>query len=140
MAKLTQCERILRHMEDYGTIDPMVAIKEYGCMRLASRIADLKDMGIDIIAERTKGKNRYGEQTSYCVYRLANKEVTSKSFMTDNKQLIDKVAIEMIERQIKAGQCIANDCKDAKAIKFLGVDKPIIRSCKEQKQEVNINA
>ena len=71
MAKPTQGERILRHMEDYGTIDPMVAIKEYGCMRLASRIADLKDMGHNIVSERTKGKNRYGEQTSYCVYRLA---------------------------------------------------------------------
>ena len=75
MAKMTQCDRILRHMKDYGCIDPMVAIKEYGCMRLASRIADLKGRGIEIIAERTKGKNRYGEQTSYCVYRLKNKEV-----------------------------------------------------------------
>ena len=72
MAKLTQCDRILRHLEDYGSIDPMIAIKEYGCMRLASRISDLKGRGIEIIAERTKGKNRYGEQTSYCVYRLKN--------------------------------------------------------------------
>ena len=77
MAKLTQCDRILRHMEDFGSIDPMVAIKEYGCMRLASRIADLKGMGHDIVAERKKGENRYGEQTSYCVYRLRNKEVKS---------------------------------------------------------------
>lgn len=46
-------------------------------MRLASRIADLKGQGYDIVSERTKGKNRYGEQTSYCTYRLANKEVTS---------------------------------------------------------------
>ena len=44
-------------------------------MRLASRIADLKGMGHEIIAERTNGKNRYGEQTSYCTYRLKNKEV-----------------------------------------------------------------
>ena len=77
MAKMTQCDRILRHLEDYGSIDPMVAIKEYGCMRLASRISDLKDRGIGIVAERTKGKNRYGEQTSYCVYRLKSKEVKS---------------------------------------------------------------
>lgn len=35
MANLTQSERILRHMKDYGSIDPMVAIREYGCMRLA---------------------------------------------------------------------------------------------------------
>lgn len=77
MSKLTQCDRILRHLEDYGSIDPMVAIKEYGCMRLASRISDLKGRGIEIIAERTKGKNRYDEPTSYCTYRLANKEVRS---------------------------------------------------------------
>ena len=74
MAKLTQCDRILRHLTDYGSIDPMVAIKEYGCMRLASRIADLKGRGHDIVSERAKGKNRYGEQTSYCVYRLIKKE------------------------------------------------------------------
>lgn len=79
MAKLTQCDRILRNMEDYGAIDPMVAIKEYGCMRLASRIADLRGMGHEIIAERTKGKNRYEEPTSYCVYRLANKEVNTNA-------------------------------------------------------------
>lgn len=72
MAKMTQCDRILRHMKDYGSIDPMVAIHEYGCMRLASRIADLRGMGHDIVAERTKGKNRYDEPTSYCVYRLRN--------------------------------------------------------------------
>ena len=58
MAKLTQCDRILRHLEDYGSIDPMIAIKEYGCMRLASRISDLKGRGIEIIAERTKGSRR----------------------------------------------------------------------------------
>ena len=72
MAKMTQCYRILRHMKDYGSIDPMTAIKEYGCMRLASRIADLKDMGYDIVSERTRGKNRYDEPTSYCTYRLRN--------------------------------------------------------------------
>ena len=79
MAKMTQCDRILRHMRDYGAIDPMTAIKEYGCMRLASRIADLKDQGHDIVSERTNGKNRYGEQPSYCVYRLRNKEVNTNA-------------------------------------------------------------
>ena len=75
MAKLTQCDRVLRHMKDFGSINPMEAIYEYGCMRLASRIADLKGQGYAIVSERTKGKNRYGEQTSYCTYRLRNKEV-----------------------------------------------------------------
>lgn len=76
MAKLTQCERILRHMKDYGSITSLEAVTDYGIMRLASRINDLKGMGYPIISERATGKNRYNETTSYSVYRLANKEVT----------------------------------------------------------------
>ena len=70
MSKLTQCDRILRHMKDYGSISPLEAMSEYGIMRLASRISDLKDQGYPIVAERKTGKNRYEEPTSYCVYRL----------------------------------------------------------------------
>ncbi len=76
MAKLTQCERVLRHLEDFGSITSLEAMTEYGIMRLASRITDLKGQGYDIVSERGSSKNRYGETTSYSVYRLANKEVT----------------------------------------------------------------
>ena len=75
MAKLTQCERVLRHLEDYGSITSLEAVNEYGIMRLASRINDLRGMGYPILSERATGKNRYNETTSYSVYRLANKEV-----------------------------------------------------------------
>lgn len=75
MAKMTQCDRILRHLEDFGSIDPMVALREYGCMRLASRIADLKAMGHHIVSERVKSENRYGEAVSYCQYWLRKQEV-----------------------------------------------------------------
>lgn len=71
MAKLTQCDRILRHMKDYGSITSLEAMTEYGIMRLASRINDLKAQGFAIVSERATGKNRYDEPTSYCVYRLA---------------------------------------------------------------------
>ena len=79
MAKLTQCERILRHLEDFGSITSLEAMSEYGIMRLASRIADLKGQGYAILSERVTGKNRYEETTSYSVYRLANKEVTTNA-------------------------------------------------------------
>ena len=71
MAKLTQCPRIIRHLEDYGSITSLEAVNEYGIMRLASRIADLKGMGYPILSERVTGKNRYNESTSYSIYRLA---------------------------------------------------------------------
>lgn len=67
---MTQCEKILRHMEDYGSISSLEAVNEYGIMRLASRISDLKRMGVLISKETVKGKNRYGEATSYARYSL----------------------------------------------------------------------
>ena len=72
MPKLTQCDRILRHLEDHGSISSLEAMSEYGIMRLASRITDLKGMGYPIVSERATGKNRYDEPTSYSVYRLVN--------------------------------------------------------------------
>lgn len=73
---MTQCEKILRHMEDYGSISSLEAVNEYGIMRLASRISDLKRMGIPTRKETVKGKNRYGEATSYARYSL-QKDVVS---------------------------------------------------------------
>ena len=69
--KITQCDRILRHMKDYGSITSLEAVNEYGIMRLASRINDLRAQGIAISSEVVSGKNRYGETTHYAVYRLA---------------------------------------------------------------------
>ena len=70
---MTQCERILRHLNDYGSITSLEAMKEYGIMRLASRIKDLKNMGYKIISITETSKNRYGEATRYSVYMLAER-------------------------------------------------------------------
>lgn len=67
---MTQCERIIRHLEDYGSITSATAMEEYGIMRLASRISDLKKQGVSIKTEIVSGKNRYGERTSYARYSL----------------------------------------------------------------------
>lgn len=69
---MTQCDRILRHLKDYGSITALEAVSEYGCMRLAARIADLKGRGYRISSTIIKGKNRYGETTRYSTYRLEN--------------------------------------------------------------------
>lgn len=68
--KITQCDRILRHMKDYGSITSLEAVNEYGIMRLASRINDLRAQGIAIVSEVKTGKNRYGEDTHFAVYKL----------------------------------------------------------------------
>lgn len=68
--KLTQCQKILRHLEDFGSISQLEAIQNYGILRLASRINDLKRQGYLISAKIVKGRNRYDEPTRYAVYRL----------------------------------------------------------------------
>lgn len=71
---MTQCERIMRHLEDYGSITSAEAMFEYGIMRLASRISDLKKLKIPIEKEMVRGKNRYGEPTCYAKYTLKRGE------------------------------------------------------------------
>jgi hypothetical protein len=48
-------------------------MKEYGIMRLASRISDLKAQGYMFHVTVKTGKNRYNEPTHYNVYRLIEK-------------------------------------------------------------------
>lgn len=65
-----QCDRILRHLKDYGEISSMDAMREYGIMRLAARIAELREQGHVIETQTVKELNRYGERTRYAVYVL----------------------------------------------------------------------
>tara|TARA_R100000773_G_scaffold43319_1_gene41622 strand:+ start:136 stop:351 length:216 start_codon:yes stop_codon:yes gene_type:complete len=69
--KLTQKQRIIRHLKDKGSITALQAMKEYGIMRLTSRICELKDEGYNIKSEFVSSKNRYNEAVSYSKYTLA---------------------------------------------------------------------
>lgn len=71
---MTQCERILRHLQDYGSITQAEAVTEYGCYRLGARIFDLKAQGIPIRSERVTGKNRYDEPVSFSRYSIVKTE------------------------------------------------------------------
>ena len=68
--KQSQCEKILDYMEREGGITPLDALREFGCMRLASRITDLKRKGYVISKEMETAKNRDGEPVRYARYRL----------------------------------------------------------------------
>lgn len=67
---MTQNERVMRHLIDYGSITSMEAMNEYGIMRLAARVSDLKALGADIGDKFESAKNRYGETVSYKRYYL----------------------------------------------------------------------
>lgn len=66
----TQNERIIRHLQDYGSITSLEAMQEYGIMRLASRICDIKKSGFPVTKETEIAKNRYGEPVHYARYKL----------------------------------------------------------------------
>ena len=68
--KLNQCERILKYIEEQGSISQLEALEHFGCMRLASRMSDLKKMGYNVTRRMEKKKNRYGEPISYARYYL----------------------------------------------------------------------
>ena len=67
---MTQTEKILKHLQEHGSITPLCALKEYGCMRLASRVSDLKRAGFQIVREMETSKNRDGEPVRYARYRF----------------------------------------------------------------------
>ena len=69
---MTQCEKIVDYIDEFGEISPVEAFSDLGVMRLASRIHDLKRQGYNIVSETRTSKNRYGDPVSFKVYRFAN--------------------------------------------------------------------
>ena len=56
---MSQTNQIFNHLRR-SPITPMQALEQYGCMRLAARIADLRGQGHPILTETVKrGKRRY---------------------------------------------------------------------------------
>ena len=70
MSKVTQAQRVLQYMEDFGSITQLEALNDLGVMRLASRISDLKKDGFPIRSEIVSVKNRYGEHCNIKKYSL----------------------------------------------------------------------
>lgn len=73
--KQTQNERIIEYMKKFGGITPLEAMRDLGVMRLASRISDMRSMGIEIVDEWASVENRFGEKTKVKRYRLEGGEV-----------------------------------------------------------------
>lgn len=67
---MTQCDKIMEYMKAYGSITPLDALREFGCMRLAARISDLAKSGVQIKSEMIQTKNRNGETVRFASYSL----------------------------------------------------------------------
>ena len=70
----TQRQRVLDYMHDFGSITQHQASLDLGVSRLASRVSELKKMGIPIVSEFVPVTNRYGEICHVKRYRVEGKE------------------------------------------------------------------
>lgn len=69
--KATQCVDILAFMRKHGSITPLQALDEIGCMRLAARISDIKKAGYKIESRTVSRTTESGKTVRYSEYRLA---------------------------------------------------------------------
>lgn len=68
MEKVSQCDRVLDYIEQFGSITTFDAFKDLGILRLASRIHDLTKRGYVIIKSVETVRNRFGEKTNITRY------------------------------------------------------------------------
>ena len=67
----TQNEMILKHLKTHKRgLTAMQALDKFGCMRLASRISELRRMGYVISREMIAVKNRDGDVCHVANYKL----------------------------------------------------------------------
>jgi hypothetical protein len=58
--KMTQCEIVLWHLENEGTLTRAQAMSEYGIVELPARICELKKLGYNITSTKGTSYNRFG--------------------------------------------------------------------------------
>lgn len=68
MKKETQYDKILRYINEHGSISSMEAFNEFGITRLAARVNELQRKGIYLEREMEHSKNRFGEKSHYMRY------------------------------------------------------------------------
>jgi hypothetical protein len=66
---MTQKQRILKYLDDFGSISPQEAMVDLGILRLAARISELVKAGEHIETVMTDGFNRYGQRIRFARYR-----------------------------------------------------------------------
>ena len=73
--KITQCEMIEEYITEWGSINPLEAMRDLGIYRLASRISDMKKQGHKIKSEMVSVATRNGGRTHIARYSWADDNV-----------------------------------------------------------------
>ena len=71
MTQKTQKELILDHLRNFGTLEPLETLREYGIYRLGARISELRSQGVQISKEMVASKSSItGKTVHFAKYRL----------------------------------------------------------------------
>ena len=66
---MTQQERILKYMDDFGSITPMEAFMDLGITKLSTRISEMIKLGFRIEKSMEFTSNRYGQPVRFMRYK-----------------------------------------------------------------------
>lgn len=69
-SEMTQNQRIVQYMRDFGSITPMEAFEKLGITKLATRIGEIARGGQAVTRRMVTEKNRYGETIRFMRYSL----------------------------------------------------------------------
>ena len=70
--KITQRDRVINYIREFGSISSWEAYKDLGITQLATRIKELKEQGYEFRTEWESSNNRFVERTDYKRYYLAD--------------------------------------------------------------------
>lgn len=70
--KITQKDRIINYIREFGSITSSDAYKDLGITQLGARVDGLKKEGYSFKTEWESGKNRYGDKIDYKRYYLVD--------------------------------------------------------------------
>lgn len=86
---MSQTTSILEYLKQGNSITALEALNSFQCMRLASRINDLKNMGYDVISTMAEVKS--GKKVaSYMLKSVSVKLLTSNTLIFEISKLLEK--------------------------------------------------
>jgi hypothetical protein len=74
MGKITQKERIIKYIKDFGSITSFQAYADLGITQLGARIDGLQKDGYKFKKETENGTNRYGDAVHFTRYSFIEQD------------------------------------------------------------------
>ena len=67
---MTQKERILDYMDEFGSISALEAFRDLGVSQLSARLVELEKMGYRFNKKQESAINRFGERVYFVRYSM----------------------------------------------------------------------